>query len=187
MRPSFDFPSRFLSGVNMTIISLYVVQLRVPGVARLLQVRCGSPVIMLSALLFCLAATGTASMGQTTRLAIGRETLSLDQGWRFHLGDIPPTDFKANGDEAEGGAKGASAWGAAAPKYDDKVWKVLDLPHDWVVEQPFDQRAVKNQGYRQRGIAWYRRQFMLDASDRGKHLELQFDGVSTHCTVWFNG
>jgi beta-galactosidase len=116
-----------------------------------------------------------------------RETLSLDQGWRFHLGDIAPSSFKANNDEAEGGGKGASAWGVAAPKYDDKAWQVLDLPHDWVIEQPFDQRAVKNQGYRQRGIAWYRRQFTLDVADRGKHLELQFDGVSTHCTVWFNG
>ena len=24
-------------------------------------------------------------------------------------------------------------------------------------------------------------------SDSGKHLELQLDGVATHCTVWFNG
>lgn len=116
-----------------------------------------------------------------------RETLLLDRGWRFHLGDIPHTAFKANNDEAEGGAKGASAWGAAAPGFDDKAWRVLDLPHDWVIEQPFDSAASRSQGYRQRGIAWYRRQFRLDPSDRGKHLELQFDGVATHCTVWFNG
>ncbi|MBC8139388.1 MAG: hypothetical protein H8F28_26220 [Fibrella sp.] len=116
-----------------------------------------------------------------------RETLSLDQGWRFHLGDILPTDFKANGDEAEGGAKGGAAWGAAAPQLDDREWRTLDLPHDWVIEQPFDSNAVRNQGYRLRGIGWYRRQFKLDPSDCGKHLELQFDGVSTHCTVWFNG
>ncbi len=116
-----------------------------------------------------------------------RETLSLDQGWRFHLGDIPPTDFRPNRDEAEGGAKAGGAWGAAAPNYDDKSWRELDLPHDWVVEGPFDQEANRNQGYRRRGIAWYRRQFELNESDRGKHIELQFDGVSTHCTVWFNG
>jgi hypothetical protein len=29
-----------------------------------------------------------------------RETLSLDQGWRFYLGDIPHTEFKANRDDA---------------------------------------------------------------------------------------
>ena len=56
-----------------------------------------------------------------------------------------------------------------------------------MVEQPFDTKANKAQGYRQRGIGWYRRQFKLDPSDRGKHLELRFDGVATHCTVWFNG
>ena len=118
---------------------------------------------------------------------VTRETLSLDPGWRFHPGDIPPTAFKANGDEAEGGGKGGGAWGAAAPNFDDRSWRQLDLPHDWVVEQPFDANAIRNQGYRPRGIAWYRRQFRLDPSDRGRHLELQFDGVATHCTVWFNG
>ena len=148
-----------------------------------------APRFFLCVLFILLAAGAGTSRGQAAGAAPGtaRQTLALDLGWRFHLGDISPSDFRANGDEAEGGGKGASAWGAAAPKYDDKEWKVMDLPHDWVVEQPFDQRAVKNQGYRQRGIGWYRRQFMLDASDRGKHLELQFDGVSTHCTVWFNG
>jgi beta-galactosidase len=71
--------------------------------------------------------------------------------------------------------------------FDDKNWRLLDLPHDWMIEQPYDPNASPAQGYRRRGIAWYRRQFKLDTSDRGKHLELQFDGVATHCTVWFNG
>ncbi len=123
-----------------------------------------------------------------------RETLSLDQGWRFHLGDIPLTAFGDSGGLAFGApdindsdAKTGAAWGAAASRFNDKSWRQLDLPHDWAVEQPFDQRANKNEGYRQRGIAWYRRQFKLDPADRGKNLELQFDGVATHCTVWFNG
>jgi hypothetical protein len=108
------------------------------------------PWAVLAASISCLVATGPACRAQAASSdasAVSRETLSLDQGWRFHLGDIPLTDFKANADEAQGGAKGASAWGAAAPKYDDKAWRIFDLPHDWVVEQPFDQRAVKNQGY----------------------------------------
>ncbi|MCW5943058.1 MAG: hypothetical protein KIS66_12560 [Fimbriimonadaceae bacterium] len=121
----------------------------------------------------------------TTRCA--RETLSLDSGWWFHEGDIPHRDFRPNGDEAEGGSKGASAWGAAAPSFDHRSWTKFDLPHDWVLEQPFIESAVRSQGYRPRGIAWYRRQFRLPESDRSKRLELQFDGVSTHCTVWFNG
>ena len=116
-----------------------------------------------------------------------RETLSLDRGWRFHFGDIPHTSFQANNDEAEGGGKGASAWGAASPRYNDKSWRELNLPHDFVLEQPLDPKANRAQGYRPRGIAWYRRELKLDPSDRGRHLELQFDGVATHCTVWFNG
>lgn len=117
----------------------------------------------------------------------GRQQLSLDFGWRFHLGDIPHTAFRANGDEAEGGSKGASAWGAASPGFDDKSWGEVDLPHDWVIEQPFDEHANRSQGYRFRGIGWYRRSFRLGTEDRGRHLELKFDGVATHCTVWFNG
>jgi len=42
-----------------------------------------------------------------------RETLSLDQGWRFYLGDV--TD-------------------AMAPGYDDTAWRLLDVPHDWSIE-----------------------------------------------------
>jgi beta-galactosidase len=123
-----------------------------------------------------------------------REVLSLDQGWRFHLGDIPLTAFPGGegirlygADITHSGAKAGHAWGAAARGFDDSGWRQVDLPHDWVVEQPFDMNAIKAQGYRPRGIAWYRRTFKLDSSDRGRNIELQFDGVATHCTVYFNG
>jgi beta-galactosidase len=115
-----------------------------------------------------------------------RETLSLDSGWSFHLGDIPMPVIKGH-DQSYGNAKAGKAWGAAAPEYDDTAWCELDLPHDWAVEGAFDPDENLSQGYRPRGIGWYRRQFRVDVADRGKHLELQFDGVATHCTVWFNG
>ena len=136
--------------------------------------------VIVAVCLFALAAVGLTAQS-------GREVLSLDWGWRFHLGDVLPSEFRANGDEAQGGGKGASAWGAAAPAYDDHSWPEVNLPHDWVVEQSFSATAERNQGYRARGIAWYRRKFKLPKSDRGRHLELQFDGVSTHAQVWFNG
>jgi beta-galactosidase len=123
-----------------------------------------------------------------------RETLSLDQGWRFHLGDIPLNSFPGGegillygADITHSGAKAGHTWGAAARGFDDSGWRQVDLPHDWVVEQPFDRNAEKAQGYRPRGIAWYRRTFKLDPSDRSRNIELQFDGVATHCTVYFNG
>ncbi|MCX6910880.1 MAG: beta-galactosidase, partial [Verrucomicrobia bacterium] len=115
-----------------------------------------------------------------------RERLSLDRGWRFHLGDVPFPVIQGHSDTYHN-AKAGKAWGAAAPEFDDAGWRHLDLPHDWVIEQPFSEKANLSQGYRPRGVGWYRRQFKLDAADRGRHLELQFDGVATHCTVWFNG
>lgn len=116
----------------------------------------------------------------------GREVLSFDQSWRFHLGDIPFPEIKGHA-ATYGNAKAGNAPGAAALVYDDSGWKVVDLPHDWAVEGPFDKEANVSQGYRPRGFAWYRKSFRVDPSDRGKHLELQIDGVSTHCTVWVNG
>jgi beta-galactosidase len=123
-----------------------------------------------------------------------RERLSLDAGWKFHLGDIPLDSFPGGqgvslygADITHSGAKAGHVWGAAARGFDDANWRQVSLPHDWAVEQPFNSKELKQQGYRPRGIGWYRRTFKLDPSDRGKNLELQFDGVATHCTVYFNG
>ena len=114
------------------------------------------------------------------------ERLSLDRAWRFHLGDILMPVITGHS-ETYNNAKAGKAWGAAAPDYDDSDWRVLDLPHDWVVEGPFDENENISQGYRPRGVAWYRRSLRLDPGDRGRALELQFDGIATHCTVWLNG
>jgi beta-galactosidase len=151
----------------------------------------------LGATALCLTATIPAAGAQSidpVSFPTARKVLSLDEGWRFHLGDIPRESFPGGQgvnlygpDITYHGAKAGSAWGAAARGYDDSSWRRVDLPHDWVVEQPFDEKALKQQGYRPRGIGWYRRTFKLDPSDRGRNLELQFDGVATHCTVYFNG
>lgn len=119
-------------------------------------------------------------------LLSARERLAFDSQWRFHLGDIPPPVIRGH-EATYTNAKAGKAWGAASPDFDDSDWRVLDLPHDWVVEGAFDADANPSQGYRRRGIAWYRRHFRLDESDRGKHLELQFEGIATHATVWVNG
>jgi beta-galactosidase len=115
-----------------------------------------------------------------------RERLSLDRGWLFHEGDIP-FPVVIGHQPSYDNAKAGSSSGAASPEYDDSSWKPVDLPHDWAVEQPFDSKANIAQGYRARGMGWYRKYFRLDPADRGKHLEVQLDGVATHCTVWVNG
>jgi beta-galactosidase len=118
--------------------------------------------------------------------ASSRERLSLNNGWRFHRGDIPFPKLISHSD-CYANAKAGRAFGAPAPEYDDTGWAVVDVPHDWASESPFDPGECLSQGYRPRGVGWYRRHFRLDPADRGRHLELQFDGISTHCTVWLNG
>jgi beta-galactosidase len=121
-----------------------------------------------------------------TTASSGRDRLLLDRGWLFHEGDIPfpvITGHQPSYDNAKAG----SSSGAASPEYDDSSWKQVDLPHDWAVEQPFDPKANIAQGYRARGMGWYRKYFRLDPADHGKHLELQFDGIATHSTIWVNG
>ena len=85
-----------------------------------------------------------------------REKLSLDLGWLFHLGDVPFPVVSGH-QTSYLNAKAGSATGAAAPIYDDTDWRELDLPHDWASEAPFDPKANIAQGYRPRGIGWYRR------------------------------
>src|SRR5881394_8392 len=98
--------------------------------------------------------------------ALARQTLSLDHGWLFHLGDIAspvPTNkhiaaYMAN--------KAGWARGAAKPDYDDSDWRTVDLPHDWSIEGPLDPANYVDNGFLPRGVGWYRRHFHLDPTDR---------------------
>lgn len=138
-------------------------------------------------LLFLLFIAQTVSAQDSVQTGhSGRERLSLDRGWLFHEGDIPfpvITGHQPSYDNAKAG----SSSGAASPDYDDSSWQLVNLPHDWAVEQPFDKNANISQGYRQRGMGWYRKYFRLDPADHGKHLEIQLDGIATHSTIWVNG
>ncbi len=115
-----------------------------------------------------------------------RERLSLDKGWLFHAGDIPAPVISGQ-DASYGSSKAGGVMGAAAAKYEDKAWQMVNLPHDWAVEQPFDSTANPVQAYRKRGYGWYRRYFTLAPGDKGKNIELQFDGIATHAVIWVNG
>ncbi|HSV13421.1 MAG TPA: hypothetical protein VLI90_04135, partial [Tepidisphaeraceae bacterium] len=115
-----------------------------------------------------------------------RQVLRLEQGWRFHLGDIespvPNTHIAAYMANKAGWSRGA-----ARVNYDDSDWRVLDLPHDWSIEGEFNPENHVDSGYLPRGIGWYRRHFRLDDADRDQHLSVRFDGIATHCTIYFNG
>ena len=118
--------------------------------------------------------------------APARERLSLDKGWLFHMGDVPFSVPKTH-DQTYNDSKAGTASGAASVKYKDSAWQHVTLPHDWAIELGFDSTQNVSEGYRIRGIGWYRRAFKLAPSDKGKHLELQFDGIATNCTIWVNG
>jgi beta-galactosidase len=116
---------------------------------------------------------------------MARERFSLDEGWRFHLGDIVPPVLGPT--QTYYAVKANKARGAAAPEFDDSGWRVVSVPHDWVVEGPCDPAADMDHGYKHTGIAWYRRSFPIAAADEGKRLLLEFDGVFRESTAWLNG
>ena len=115
-----------------------------------------------------------------------RERLLLDFNWRFHLGD----DWGMGQDLVKAG--GSS--GPARPGFSDAGWRSVNLPHDWVIELPFDEKADGSHGFKpigpgfpQNSVGWYRRTFELPKEDTGKRLWLEFDGAYRDCRVYLNG
>lgn len=115
-----------------------------------------------------------------------RERLSLDHGWKFHLGD--------EWGLAERLDKAGVSIGPASRTFADSGWRQVDLPHDWAIELPFDSHSDTSHGFKPVGpgfhsndIGWYRRTFALPKTDKGRRLWIQFDGVFRDCRVFFNG
>lgn len=119
---------------------------------------------------------------------MNREKLLMDFGWKFHLGDVePPKIHPLIIIEVYLATKSLRGRGAAAYEYDDRSWRSVDLPHDYVIEGRPSAEEASSGASLKRDIGWYRRYFLLDPADRGKRLTLEFEGVCTNCTVWVNG
>lgn len=125
-----------------------------------------------------------------------RERLLLDQNWRFALGHAWDTrkDFDNGSGYFSYLTKTGYGDGAAAKSFDDRGWRLLDLPHDWCVELPFDARGGASHGYKAIGrafpensVGWYRKSFFIPESDLGRRISLEFDGVHRDSIVWVNG
>jgi beta-galactosidase len=123
---------------------------------------------------------------RATKVLPERGARSLDDGWRFHLGDIPFSKVLGH-DASYLNAKAGAARDAAAEDYDDSDWRELNLPHDWAIEGLAVPDENASQGYRKRGYGWYRRALRLDPASRGRYLEIQFGAIATNATIWFNG
>jgi len=126
-----------------------------------------------------------------------RDRLLLDFGWRFKLGDADDAakDFRYGALARERTFAKSGHIVAAGLSFDDSGWRDVDLPHDWAVELPFkDVPLLPELGgkplgreYPETSIGWYRRTFDLPASDAGKRIAVEFDGVFRHAQVMFNG
>jgi beta-galactosidase len=90
-----------------------------------------------------------------------RQVVSLDNGWRFNLGDVA---------------------GAEEVGFPDSGWPQVNLPHTW---NNLDGQDGGN-NY-QRTISWYRLHFTPPGSLAGKRLFLKFHGASLVTTVFVNG
>ncbi|HEX3798294.1 MAG TPA: beta-galactosidase GalA [Verrucomicrobiae bacterium] len=147
-------------------------------------------------MLISLAVLGVAhAEDQATNGAV-RERLLMDFNWRFAFGHArePGKDFDPAGNYFSYYAKAGNGAGAAAVDFDDRGWRLLDLPHDWAVEVPFDRAGSASHGYKAIGrnfpatsVGWYRKTFFIPASDAGRRISVEFDGVFRDSTVWVNG
>ncbi|MDR1230397.1 MAG: DUF4982 domain-containing protein [Spirochaetaceae bacterium] len=89
--------------------------------------------------------------------------------------------------------------GAEREEYPDRTWKAVDLPHDWVIGEPFDRgpeegyTAQNMQGFfAWKGVAWYRKTFVLDgetlaAAGGDGGVFLYFGGAYRNSRVYVNG
>lgn len=103
-----------------------------------------------------------------------RSQLLFDFDWRFYRGDV------AGGEEVN---------------FDDSQWRLLNLPHDWSIEDlpgtdsPLDSNAVGgiDIGYFVGGTGWYRKKFTIPSELNGKRFNINFEGVYMNADIWLNG
>ena len=96
------------------------------------------------------------------------QTVSFNQNWLFHLGDVSD---------------------AQRVDLNDSAWRELNLPHDWSVELPFDENspAGTGGGALNGGLGWYRKTFTIPLNSKGQSIFIEFDGVYRNSEVWING
>lgn len=99
-------------------------------------------------------------------IAQGRESQLFNFGWKFQSGDL---------NEAQ------------SVDYNDSDWRVLDLPHDFQIEQPWDESAGGARGFKAMGTGWYRKAFKADSAWKDKRVLLDVEGIMLVGDVWVNG
>ena len=122
-------------------------------------------------------------LGRLAAVAQPRTEINLDFGWRFNAT--------------------ASAY-APIPSIDDSDWRVVDLPHDFQIEQPWvapaaDEKAdnsdvaaniksrLSSRAFKEMGQGWYRYHLTPHDSLKGRRLLLDFAGIMYVGEVYLNG
>lgn len=126
---------------------------------------------------------GLPLMGTLSTEAAVRDTISINQGWQFHRGDVKNiAELKSTQSE------------------DD----VVNLPHDFLIgqdwvapdasERPDNSDAGSNvrsrlspRGFKEMGIGWYRYQLTPKDEWKGKRIVLDFQGIMLVGDVYLNG
>ena len=126
---------------------------------------------------------GLPLMGTLSADAAVRDTISINQGWQFHRGDVKNiAELKSTQSE------------------DD----VVNLPHDFLIgqdwvapdasERPDNSDAGSNvrsrlssRGFKEMGIGWYRYELTPKDEWKGKRIVLDFQGIMLVGDVYLNG
>ncbi|WP_300762299.1 glycoside hydrolase family 2 TIM barrel-domain containing protein [uncultured Bacteroides sp.] len=97
-----------------------------------------------------------------------REKICFNDNWSFSLSDNPK---------------------ASETDFDDKDWRVLNLPHDWAIEGDFskDNPSGTGGGALPGGTGWYRKTFVPGNEDSDKIIRIDFDGIYMNSEVFING
>ena len=126
---------------------------------------------------------GLPLMGTLSADAAVRDTISINQGWQFHRGDVKNM-----------------AELITTQSGDD----VVNLPHDFLIgqdwvapdasERPDNSDAGSNvrsrlspRGFKEMGIGWYRYQLTPKDEWKGKRIVLDFQGIMLVGDVYLNG
>ncbi len=124
----------------------------------------------------------------------------FNDGWHFHKGDITMEYPRSKGPTYTQSKTERFRMGPASIYYNsdpDKYggdkqfvsekWEYVRLPHDYIISQAPSPEENNALGYFKYQNAWYRKTFTVDCSDAGKRLVIEFEGVATNATVYFNG
>lgn len=71
--------------------------------------------------------------------------------------------------------------------FDHSSWEVINLPHDWMINQDYNKECDMRTGWFVGNVGWYRKTLYLTKEMLSGKVFLIFDGVYMNSTVYING